>query len=41
MFNYWWFNEGLPLCQFKMQEVLPQPSETLEAYLDSHVQEAT
>lgn len=24
-----------------MQEVLPQPSEAFEAYMDSHVQEAT
>lgn len=32
---------GVSLCQLEMQEVFPQPVEAFEAYLDSHVQEAT
>lgn len=32
---------GVSICQFEMQEVLPQPAEAIKAYLDSHVQEAT
>lgn len=32
---------GFPVCQLKMQEVLPQPLEAFEAYLDSYVQKAT
>lgn len=33
--------EGIPLCQFKMQEVLSQPPEAIQAYLDCSVQETT
>lgn len=32
---------GVPVCQLKMQEVLPQPVEAFKAYLDGYVQEAT
>lgn len=28
---------GVPVCQFKMQEVLPQQIEAIQAYMDSHV----
>jgi hypothetical protein len=31
---------GFPVCQLKMQALLPQPSEACKAYLDSNVQEA-
>lgn len=32
---------GFPVCQLKMQEVLPQPLEAFKAYLDSYVQKTT
>ena len=32
---------GVPVSQFKMQEVLPQQIEAIKAYLDRHVQKAT
>lgn len=38
--NLWCVLSGLPVCQLKMQKVLPQQVEAIKAYLDSHVQEA-
>jgi hypothetical protein len=34
------FGEGLPLPEFKVQEVLPQPPEAVQDHMDGHVPEA-